>query len=170
MSGHIANIRNPVRAFTLVELLVVIAIVQGSSAPVLTANGVNADYTTTHIFVDEVIGDSVPLTISFSPNTTNLIEADVFSNLNRRNRATMDANGDGIEDGVLPPDGNTILNGDENNYYRSYAMTSLGGGQYALTLYATNCGAYRLTARYKVAGDTNWYWYSSEGSAWRGNT
>jgi glycosidase len=146
------------------------SIVEGASAPVLTVNGINADYTTTHIFVDEVVGDSVPLTNSFSPNTTNVIEADVFSNLNRRNRATMDANGDGIEDGVLPPDGNTILNGDENNYYRSYAMTSLGGGQYALTLYATNCGAYRLTARYKVAGDTNWYWYSSEGSAWRGNT
>ncbi len=59
-------------------------IVQGASAPVLTVNGVNADYTTTHIFVDEVIGDSVPLTISFSPNTTNVIEADVFSNLNSK--------------------------------------------------------------------------------------
>ena len=36
-------------------------------APVLTVNGVNADYTTTHVFVDEVAGDSIPLNILFSP-------------------------------------------------------------------------------------------------------
>ena len=37
--------------------------------PVLTVNGVNADYTTTHVFVDEVAGDSIPFSILFSPNT-----------------------------------------------------------------------------------------------------
>jgi len=131
--------------------------------PALTVNNVNADYTTTHVFVDEVNGDSIPLTISFSPNTNNVVEADVFSNLNRRNRAAMDANGDGIDDGIVPPDGNLIPTGDDNNYYKAYAMTDVGGGQYALTLYATNCGAYRITARYKVAGNTNWFWYSSNG-------
>ena len=94
--------------------------------PVLTVNGLNADYTTEHLFVDEVAGDSIPVTILFSPNTTNVVEADVFSNLNRRNRATMDANGDGIEDGIVPPDGNTISTGDDNNYYKAYAMTPTG--------------------------------------------
>ena len=132
-------------------------------APVLTVNDVNADYTTTHVFVNELNGDAIPLTVLFSPNTNNVVEADVFSNLNRRDRATMDANGDGIEDGIVPPDGNLIPTGDDNNYYKAYAMTAVGGGQYSLTLYATNCGAYRLTARYKVSGDTNWYWYSSNG-------
>jgi glycosidase len=136
----------------------------------LTVNGSNADYGTTHLFVNEVSNDAATLSILFSPNANNVIEADVFSNLNRRKYATMDANGDGVEDGVLHPNGNQILSGDDSNYYKAYAMTPLGNGQYALTLMATNCGAYRLTARYKVAGDTNWYWYSSDGSAWRGNT
>jgi hypothetical protein len=131
--------------------------------PVLTVNGLNGDYTTEHLFVDEVAGDSIPVNIVFSPNADNVVEADVFSNLNRRNRATLDANGDGIEDGIVPPDGNTIPTGDDNNYYKAYAMTAVGGGQYALTLYATNCGAYRLTARYKIAGNTNWFWYGSNG-------
>ncbi len=132
--------------------------------PVLTVNGVNADYTTTHVFVNEVKGDSIPLTILFSPNASNVVEADVFSNLNRRNRATLDANGDGIEDGIVPPDGNTIPTGDDHNYYKAYAMTPTSTpGQYSFTLNATNCGAYRLSARYKISGNTNWFWYSTNG-------
>jgi glycosidase len=131
-------------------------------APVLTVNGINADYGTTHVFVDEVANDAVPLTILFSPNASNVVEADVFSNLNRRDHAGLDANGDGIEDGILPPDGNTIATGDTNNYYEAYAMSPTGtAGQYALTLYAQKTGAYRLTARFKVAGGTNWIWYST---------
>ena len=137
------------------------AVTNGVAAtPVLTVNGVNADYTTTHVFVNEVNGDSVPLTILFSPNQPGLTAVEMFSNVNRRNRATLDANGDGVEDGILPPDGNFIMAGDDNNYYKAYPMTTLGGGQYSFTLNATNCGAYRLTARYKVSGNTNWFWYS----------
>lgn len=67
----------------------------------LTVNGINADYTTEHLFVDEVAGDSIPVNVVFSAGVTNVTEADVFSNLNRRNRATMDANGDGIKDGIV---------------------------------------------------------------------
>jgi glycosidase len=134
-----------------------------AGTPVLTVNGVNADYTTTHVFVNELNHDVVPLTMTFTPNADNATNVEIFSNLNRRDRATLDANGDGVEDGILPPDGNQILAGDDSNYYKAYAMTNLGGGQYALTLDATKCGAYRLTARFKVAGDTNWIWYSSNG-------
>ena len=135
-----------------------------TGAPALTVNGINADYTTEHLFVDEVADDSIPIAVLFSPNVSNVVEADVFSNLNRRNRATMDANGDGIEDGILPPDGNTIATGDDNNYYKACAMSPAGPpGQYTLTLYATNTGAYRLTARYKISGNTNWFWYSTGG-------
>jgi hypothetical protein len=133
-------------------------------APMLTVNGVNADYTTAHLFVDEVAGDSIPVNVLFSPNASNVVAADVFSNLNRRNRATADANGDGIEDGILPPDGNAITTGDDSHYFKAYAMTPAGPpGQYALTLHATNTGAYRLTARYKISGNTNWLWYSTGG-------
>jgi hypothetical protein len=132
--------------------------------PVLTVNGVNADYTTTHVFVDEVAGTTVPLTIVFSPNQSNLTEVEVFSNLNRRDRATQDANGDGIPDGILPPDGNSIVAGDDSNYYKAYTMAPTSTpGQYSLTLTASNTGAYRLTARFQVAGNTNWFWYTSNG-------
>jgi glycosidase len=129
--------------------------------PALTINGLNADYTTTHLFVDEVAGDSIPLAILFSLNTSNITTAEIFSNLNRRDRATQDANGDGIEDGIVPPDGNTIVAGDDSNYYKAYTMASSGPGQYSLTLNAQKTGAYRLTGRYKVTGNTNWIWFST---------
>ena len=139
--------------------------------PVLTVNGMNADYGTTHVFVNEVSNDAAPLTILFSPNaSTNVVEADVFSNLNRRDHATMDANGDGIEDGIMPPDGNTIATGDTNNYYEAYAMSPTSTpGQYSLTLYAQKTGVYRLTARYQVAGNPNWNWYSTNAPYTVGN-
>jgi hypothetical protein len=134
-----------------------------NGVPVLTVDGLNAEYTTEHLFVDEVAGDSIPVTVTFSPNTNNVVEADVFSNLNRRNRVTVlytnSTYPSGVESGIVPPDGNTIATGDDSNYYKAYAMSPVGGGQYALTLYATNCGAYRVTARYRMAGNTNWYWY-----------
>lgn len=132
--------------------------------PVLTVNGVNADYTATHLFVDEVAGDSAPLTILFTPNTPNLSQIEVFSNLNRRDRAALDANGDGIEDGLVGPDGNSIVANDGTNYYQAYPMTATGTpGQFLLSLPGQNTGAYRLTARYKISGNSNWFWYSSNG-------
>lgn len=142
-----------------------------SSAPVLTVNGINADYGTTHVFVNEISNDAMPLTILFSPNTSsNVVEADVFSNLNRRDHANLDANGDGIPDGILPPDGNTIATGDTNNYYEAYEMSSTTTpGQYSLVLSAQKTGVYRLTARYRVAGDTNWYWYGTNAPYTTGN-
>jgi len=144
--------------------------VSSAAVPVLTINGLEADYGATHVFVNEVSNDAVPLTILFSPNASNVVEADVFSNLNRRDHATLDANGDGIEDGIVPPDGNTIATGDTNNYYEAYAMSPTSApGQYALTLYAQKTGAYRLTARFKAAGSTNWNWYSTNAPYTTGN-
>jgi glycosidase len=97
-------------------------------------------------------------------------EADVFSNLNRRGHANMDANGDGVLDGILPPNGNTIATGDTNNYYEAYAMTPTSTpGQYSLTLNAQKTGAYRLTARWMAAGSTNWNWYSTNSPHTTGN-
>ncbi len=152
------------------EYVIVPVPASAEAVPVLTINGLNADYGTTHVFVNEVSNDAVPLTILFSSNASNVVEADVFSNLNRRDHATMDANGDGIEDGIVPPDGNTIATGDTNNYYEAYAMSPTSTpGQYALTLYAQKTGAYRLTARFKVAGSTNWNWYSTNAPYTTGN-
>ena len=129
--------------------------------PTLTVNGINADYGTTHVFVNEVSNDAVPLTIVFSPNASNVVEADAFSNLNRRDHATEVGN-NGIEEGIVPPDGNTIATGDTNHYYEAYPMSPTSTpGQYSLALYAQKTGVYRLTTRYKVAGSTNWNWYST---------
>jgi len=138
--------------------------------PVLTVNGINADYGTAHVFVNEVSNDAVPLNIIFTPNTSsNIVEADIYSNLNRRNYATNVAS-NGIEEGIVPPDGNTIATGDTNHYYEAYAMSPTSTpGQYSLTLYAQKTGAYRLTARYMIAGSTNWNWYSTNSSYLTGN-
>lgn len=135
-----------------------------NGVPVLTIDGMNAEYTTEHLFVDEVAGDSIPVTVDFLPNTNAVVvEADVFSDLNRRAWVTQlytnSTYPNGMEEGIVPPDGNTIATGDDTHYYKAYPMNSLGNGQYSLTLYATNCGAYRMTARFKVAGNTNWLWY-----------
>lgn len=130
--------------------------------PVLMVNGQSGNYTTTHVFVDEVAGNSQPLTVTFAPGQADITAVEVFTNLNRRDRAQLDANGDGIEDGVKPPDGNTVSVGD-NNYFTAHTMTTTGGGNYALTLGAQKTGAYRLTARWKVAGDPAWRWFTNAG-------
>jgi hypothetical protein len=131
--------------------------------PVLTVNGVNANYTTSHVFIDETTGGSAPFTINFQPGQANITHAEVFTNLNRRERAELDANGDGTEDGIHPPDGNALVAGDDNHYYKAYTMTPAGSGAYTLSLPANKTGAYRLTARWKVSGDPNWRWYTAFG-------
>ena len=46
--------------------------------PVLTVNGVNADYTTTHVFVNELNNDAVPLTLLFTPNGGTVTNVEIF--------------------------------------------------------------------------------------------
>jgi glycosidase len=135
--------------------------IAATSGPVLSINGINADYGTTHVFVNELSNDAAPLTILFSPNASNVVEADVYSNLNRRNYANK-IGSNGLPEGIVPPDGNTIATGDTNHYYEAYAMSPTSTpGQYSLTLYAQKTGVYRLTARFRLAGSTNWNWYST---------
>ena len=129
--------------------------------PVLTVNGISADYTTTHVFVDEVAGTSVPLTILFQPNTASLTDVEIFSNLNRRDRAALDADLDSVQDGIRPPSGDLVVAGSDAHYFKAYGMTPIGGGQYQYTLNADRCGAYRLTARYKVSSNPNWIYYNN---------
>ncbi|HMP90210.1 MAG TPA: alpha-amylase family glycosyl hydrolase [Kiritimatiellia bacterium] len=133
--------------------------------PVLTVNGINANYTTTKFFADEVAGDSFPVEIVFWPNAaTNITNVEIFSNLNRRDLATLVwTNADGIvtEEGIFPRPGNTISAADQNYYFRAYPMnTNVLNQRYSLTLPAEKTGAYRLSARYKMQGNTNWFWYT----------
>jgi hypothetical protein len=145
-------------------LLAALGVHRADAQPVLTVNGTSANYTTSHVFVDEVNDTSFPtFTCVLTPNEANVTEAELFTNLNNRDRAGLDANGDGIHDGILPPDGTLITSATSNTYYRAYVMTSIGGGSYQITLPGTNTGAYRLTARWKVIGDSNWHWYGGGG-------
>tara|TARA_B110000285_G_scaffold148512_2_gene165739 strand:- start:1212 stop:5102 length:3891 start_codon:yes stop_codon:yes gene_type:complete len=129
--------------------------------PSLTIDGLNANYTTSKHFIDEIAGDSVNLTIVFESGEANTTEAEIYTNLNRRDRADEDANGDGYDDGISGLDGNSLVAGDDTYYYKAYTMTSAGSGVYNLTLPANKTGVYRLTARWRVTGDPTWRWYTN---------
>lgn len=160
------TVRRRLAAFVL---LAAVAACEASTLKISTGSKtrlpteVDADYTTSHIFLNEVVGETVPITIFFDPGTLGVETAEVFTNLNRRDRATGDANHDGIEDGILPPPGNAIAPGDDGNYYKAYTMNVVAAG-YTLTLPAVKCGAYRLTARYRLTGDPPGFyrWYGDE--------
>ena len=137
-----------------------------AGSPDRAANEVEADYSTSHVFIDELKNESVPVTLFFDPKTTGVATAEIFTNLNRRDRASKDADGDGVEDGIKPPSANGIAQGDDGNYYKAYAMTSVAGG-YQITLQASRCGAYRITVRHRLNGDPpgTYRWYGDETNA-----
>ncbi len=148
------------------------------AAPVLTVetpgNGVlNADYTTSKLFVDEVAGTAVPVTVTFTPGVANLTAVEVYTNLNRRDRAGADADGDGVEDGVLPPSGDLVAAGSDDHYYAAYAMGDLGSGVFRTVIDADKTGAYRLTGRFKTSDaiaengfePTRWIYYTTVSEA-----
>jgi hypothetical protein len=130
-----------------------------------TTGTLNADYTTSKLYVDELAGDSVPITISFAPGVQ-ADEVELWTNLNNRDRAGADADEDGIHDGILPPaapntkpPGYTSGPYPSTGYFQAVPLTG-SGGTYTTTLNATKTGAYRLTGRYKIFGQTTWTWFS----------
>ena len=115
--------------------------------------------------MDEVAGDSVPITIFFSPGIS-ASEVELWTNLNNRDRAGQDADGDGIHDGILPPAAPTnkpagYTSGvyPTNGYFYAIPLTG-SGGTYSITTNAVKTGAYRLTGRYKISGQNTWTWFS----------
>jgi hypothetical protein len=132
--------------------------------PSLTVNGVNANYSKSNFHIDEVNDMQFPqIEVLFTPNVPNLEAVEVFTNLNNRDRAAQDYDNDGIEDGIIPPDGNGITTADTGAYYQAHAMQDLGGGNFRLILPVEKTGAYRLTGRYKVIGNPNWIWVGDSG-------
>ncbi len=128
----------------------------------LTVNSVNANYTTTHVFVNEINGDQIPLTVFFNPNVQNVDAStvQVYTNLNRRDYATLaytDSYGLATQEGIEPPSGD-MVGTDDGHYYKAYAMPAVSGG-YQTTLTCEHDGAYRLTARYKLVGRSTWIYY-----------
>ncbi len=138
----------------------------GPVNPIVQVNGVNANYTSTHLFVDEVKETEESLEIILeAPHVT---VAEVYTNLNNRDRAASDSNGDGIEDGIQPPDRDSVSQANDNGYYQVHAMTfdaSRGeAGAWVRELNASKTGAYRLTVRFKLEDDADvWHWYTSDG-------
>lgn len=137
-----------------------------AGSPTRTAGEVEADYTTSTFFVDEIAGDSFPITFFFDPQTLGVESVELFTNLNRRDLADDDADGDGIQDGILWPDGNQIATGDDTHYFKAYSM-QVGADGYYLTLHANRTGAYRATARYRLVGDPagTYRWYNGRDHA-----
>ena len=127
---------------------------------------VEADYGMSHLFIDEVALQSVPVTVFFDPQAGGVAEADVFTNLNRRDFASVIVGSESVEEGISPPSGNTIATGDARHYFHAVRMQQVPGG-YQATLVASKTGAYRLTARYRLANDPAgvWHWYNDEASA-----
>ena len=123
-----------------------------------------ADYKTTKVYVDEVAGTSVPITITFNTGSGTATEAEIWTNLNNRDRATSDINLDSIEDGILSPAAPDNRPADSsgpypaNGYFQMFSMDQKGGGNFSLIMNATKTGAYRLTARFRT-GTGSWEWY-----------
>lgn len=113
---------------------------------------IEGNYTTTHVFINEVAAEQIPFTIFFDPQMLGVETCEVFTNLNRRDRAGVDANGDGIEDGIKTPPGSVVIAGSDAHYYKAYTMSLVSGG-YQLTLNANKTGAYRLTVRWRLTAD-----------------
>ena len=119
-----------------------------------------ADYTTSKLFLDEIESESIPLDIVFTPADPESTDVQIWTNLNRRDRADEDADGDGTDDGISPPDANRIEAGDDAHYFKAYPMARTRDGSWHLTIPAQKTGAYRLTARWKIPGDPHWHWFT----------
>jgi glycosidase len=124
-----------------------------------------ADYTTTKYFIDEADpSDTVTLQVRYNA-PANAQKVELFTNVGRRDHADDDMNGDGWPDGIVPPDGNSVTAENTYNvgagYWQAIPMT-LGAGGWEKTLTVNKCGAYRVSARFMAAGETNgnWTWYS----------
>ncbi|HOK42005.1 MAG TPA: alpha-amylase family glycosyl hydrolase, partial [bacterium] len=119
---------------------------------VFTVNNQYADYTITRFYIDELAGEQATVTMNLSITTTDQIEdVEVFTNLNRRDYAKL------VEDATQ-----IVSGSDSPTYFKAYDMAG-GGGNYNLTLNVSKTGVYRITARYKVTGDSEWRWIGSKG-------
>jgi hypothetical protein len=134
----------------------------------------SAEYSTTHVFIDEIAGTSADLEVLWNLNDfNNITDVEVFTNLNRRDLARADKNGDGYPDGIVEINGNTITDSPADtdpvtgHHYAPINMSDADvNGIWELTLPATKTGAYRLTARFKTSDSipennndpNNWIW------------
>ena len=134
----------------------------------------NAEYTTTHLFIDEVAETTADVEIIYDLSQyTNITDVEIFSNVNRRELARIDKNQDGYADGIEPPDGSLITDSAEDidpetgHYFIPINMALDTNNIYRLDINLFKTGVYRLTARFKSNdlieengyNADQWIWY-----------
>ncbi len=130
----------------------------------LTINSASGPYQTTKFFIDEIAGDTQTLNVSATFNAgTPPTEVEVVTNLNRRDKADQDNNGDGIVDGILPPP-RDVCGQNETHYYKAYPMTA-AGSTWSADCPVSKTGAYRATVRYRFSPTGAWYYYGDRDHA-----
>ena len=140
-----------------------------TGGPQLTVDGLNADYTTSKFWIDEIAGETQNVSAAFTPGQAVMSDqhgavVEIYTNLDRRDYVDSDIDGDGVEDGIKPPYNNdatqvTVDHPQYNSaYFRPYRMTAQGNGVYSWTGTVSKTGAYRVTARFKDVNG-NWIWY-----------
>jgi len=102
---------------------------------IVSPSAVDGNYTTTHLFIDEIAGDSVPITIFFDPQTTNVRTAEVFTNLNRRDKATTlwakhTFTVSGVEQNATRPSNVNLIVSATTDVMRGSSVTVFGTANY----------------------------------------
>ena len=129
-----------------------------------TVNNTSGPYQTTKFFIDEIAGESYPLNVSATFNAgTPPAEVEVVTNLNRRDKADTDNNGDGVADGILPPP-RDLAGQNDTHYYKAYPMTA-AGSTWSASIPVTKTGAYRATVRYRFSPTGPWFYYGDRDHA-----
>jgi len=111
------------------------------------------NYGTVKYFIDEDAADTVPLEVFvevYAPGVDkSLIEVETYTNLNRREQATL------VDDHSGPK---------STWYYMPYSMTHVGmkgnNHLYKTTINVDKTGAYRVSTRMKINGG-DWQWHNS---------
>lgn len=135
----------------------------------------SAEYSTSHVYVDEIAETTADIEVLWNlTGFSNITDVEVYTNLNRRDLARIDKNGDGYPDGIQPIDGATITDSAADadpatgHYFAPFNMTDSDSNNiWELTIPAAKTGAYRLTARFKTSDSitennfnpNNWIWY-----------
>ena len=126
----------------------------------------SAEYSISHVYIDEVAGTTAPITFRFVPGVANVIDVELWTNINRRDLANIDKNGDGYPDGVVPPDGSVVTDSAADtdpvtgHYFAPLNLSNVGGGAWEITVPVSKTGAYRATARFRTSDNPGtWQWY-----------
>ncbi|MEO8615145.1 MAG: alpha-amylase domain-containing protein, partial [Luteolibacter sp.] len=122
----------------------------------VNGNETDGNYGLRRFYLDELNNEASQVTLKFKPNAAPgavVTDVEIFTNLNRRDMAVMEE------------DPSTVTT-TSATYFRAYSMSGPDAqGYYSLTLPVNLCGAYRLQARYKVAGvnSGNYIYYTDNG-------